>query len=223
METPPRQFHDTVVLSSRLDDDLLPSSKTVSSGTSPIKRHLANLEETSLENQRKQVLDDLMMLAGEGVDLSCDAASGPGERTRRSGSPEKKKNQSKSSSSSSSSSANCVGTNYTTKDLVGSCMYTDMDVAPTNDGIDPPHAPPPAAASKEHEKSKKNKSTEFGGVIYYVDERSGTLGALDLGGRVRRTLLHGLSRPTHVQVVGGRVYWLESGDDWSFSGRLCFL
>ncbi len=59
--------------------------------------------------------------------------------------------------------------------------------------------------------------------VYWVREDEGTLGVIDLRLRTRRVLLRGLSRPTRVQVVDERVYWLETGSDWRFDGRLSFL
>ena len=232
METPTNIFHDTLVLSTRLQDHpaiLSPNRVVSSGGVSPIRgngqRPLANQEETSLENSRRQVLHDLMMLAGEGVDLSHDGpatgglTSRSGHRGSRKSSRRKEKEQEQEQEQ---QQTNCVGTSYATKDLVGSCSYTDMDIASTDDGY-PPAMSEGGGGSGGSGGTEQQEATEFGGVMYYVDQRKGTLGVLDLGRRVRRTLLHGLSNPTHVQVVGRRVYWLESGDDWSFNGRLCFL
>ena len=78
--TPPSSpFHNSVVLNTRLEANLNNTSakptllRTISAGASPIKHNLlhtlVNLEQTTLQNQRKQVLNDLMLrtLKGQSV------------------------------------------------------------------------------------------------------------------------------------------------------------
>ena len=59
--------------------------------------------------------------------------------------------------------------------------------------------------------------------VYWIREDLGTLGFLNLGDRVRRVLLRGLKRPTRLQVIDHRVYWIEEGDEWQYNGRVSFF
>ena len=215
-------FHDTAVLDSRLlTPSLLPHPRTISSGVSPLRnslKPLLNVEDTVNENQRNQVLDTLMLLAGEGVDLSdhhpyeLDQSSygSPLASSRSLAEPEE------SNSRKTLRQTNCVASLYDSQYLLGSCNYTDMSFASF-----------PARGHHQHTSASASMDEsmvdEFGGLIYWVDARRGTLGVIDLTQRTRRTLLRGLTQPQHIQVVENRVYWLESGSEWRFDGRLCFL
>ena len=220
-------FHDTVVFQSRLhvqaeDENHIALQRTVSAGASPIRKSLVNLEQTSLENQRRQVLHDLMILAGEGVDLGSDhnhaaivmTPNSPlRSPTQAATSALDQPNNNNKNSRRQLRATNCIASAYDTKCVLSSYRATDMSFASV----------PTRSATATRDGGDGGDDAEFGGLVYWVDKRKGTLGVLDLARKVRRTLLRGLKSPTHVQVVGNRVYWLESGSDWSFDGRVSFI
>ena len=244
--TPPSSpFHDSVVLNTRLEANLNNTSakptllRTISAGASPIKHNLlhtlVNLEQTTFQNQRKQVLNDLMLLAGEGVELTTHSSHNQPEFTvspLRSpiGENTTTQQEKQSSKQSSGRQTNCIASAYDTKSLLSSCHYTDMSFASVPTYNINGSSSSSSSKSNNHRSNRSssssytnNETEEFGGLIYWVNERKGTLGVLDLNKNIKRTLLHGLKRPTHIQTVGNRVYWLESGSDWSFNGRVSFL
>jgi hypothetical protein len=206
-----RPFHDSVVINSRLSPEIAPLYSTVSSGVSPLrsKKKLINVEEVTVQNEKRAVLSDLMMLAAEGLILSEDRDYSEESFSFESPVGEEKGEESKTNRKM-MRQTNCVANAYDTSYFIGTCNYTDVSYAP-------------ADPDEYDENDSASGSVCSGGMLYWVNEKSGTLGVLDLEKRVRRTLLKGLTKPRQLEVVGNRVYWLESGDEWMFDGRLCFI
>ena len=94
---------------------------------------------------------------------------------------------------------------FSDHELVGECMFTDIAI----------HFHPG--------RRSRGQDELHAATLYWVREDRGTLGSITIGHRTRRVLLRGLKKPTHVQVVEDRVFWLERGEEWQFNGRVSFM